>query len=133
MTRRIEPIVIHEAECPPEGWGDPLRGGGYWRTLFSADRTPTESMTVGVAEIAAGGSSDFPLHRHAQPEIYYILAGSGIARVGGEEHAMRPGSALFVPGGIEHGIRNTGGDLLRIFYVFPASSFEEIHYEFSGA
>ena len=29
-----------------------------------------------------------------------------------------------------HGVQNTGGEPLRILYVLPADSFDEIEYEF---
>ena len=32
-------------------------------------------------------------------EVLYVLDGSGTARIGGAEHALRPGVALFVPAG----------------------------------
>ena len=48
------PVVLQEADCE-EGWDDEQHGRVQWRTLFSAERTPTEALTAGVAEIGPGG------------------------------------------------------------------------------
>ncbi|HKL49362.1 MAG TPA: cupin domain-containing protein [Desulfuromonadales bacterium] len=125
-----EPVVIHEDECDPEGWDDPLSGHFRWRTLISQDRTSTDSLTVGVAEIDAGASKDLPLHRHEQVEVYYVLAGEGVVSVSGTDYPVRPGSAVFLPSNAEHGVRNTGVEQLRLLYVFPADSFSQIQYDF---
>ena len=57
---------------------------------------------------------EFP--RHAQPEIYYMLAGHGVVILEGEEH----------------GVRNTGTGILRLLYAFAADSFAEVETEFSS-
>jgi hypothetical protein len=33
----------------------------------------------------------------------------------------------------EHGIRQTGNEILRLFYVFPVDSFDAVGYLFSKA
>jgi quercetin dioxygenase-like cupin family protein len=128
-----EPFVIHERDCEVERWDEPPTGRARWRTLLSADRTPTDSLTMGVAELEPGEARDFHPHRHAQAEAYYILSGEGIVAISGTEYPVRPGSAIFVPGGAVHGARNTGAELLRLLYVFPADSFDEIQYEFPSS
>ena len=125
-----EPFVIHEQDCAIEGWEEPAAGSVRWRTLLSADRTPTDSLTMGVAEMEPGAIEEFRPHRHEQPEIYYILSGEGIVRISGEDHPVRPGMAIFIPGNALHGALNTGSELLRLLYVFPADSFDQIRYEF---
>jgi quercetin dioxygenase-like cupin family protein len=127
---RTEPVVVHEQECAVEGWPGPGAGHVRWRTLVSADRTPTAALTVGVAELDPGEARDFRPHRHAQPEVYYVLAGEGSVWISGVEHPVRPGSAVFIPGDAWHGARNTGSGTLRLLYVFSADSFSEIAYEF---
>jgi hypothetical protein len=77
---RTEPCVIHEEECELEGWEDPASGGVRWRTLLSGDRTPTDSLTVGVAELEPGEARHFRAHRHGH-------GASGAARHGD----LRPG------------------------------------------
>ena len=42
----------------------------------------------------------------------------------------RAGSALFIPGDVEHASLNTGGETLRILYVFGTDSFEDVQYHF---
>jgi mannose-6-phosphate isomerase-like protein (cupin superfamily) len=127
-----EAVVVHEDERELESWEEGGPGSVRWRTLISADRTPTDSLTVGVAEIEPGESRLFRPHRHAQPEVYYILSGEGVVTISGTDHTVRPGNAVFIPGGAAHGARNTGSELLRLLYVFPSSSFAEIQYEFSA-
>jgi quercetin dioxygenase-like cupin family protein len=127
---RTRPFVIQEDECELEQWGDAAEARVRWRTLLSADRTPTGSLTVGVAELPPSPSEDFRPHRHEQDEAYYVLSGEGIVTISGVEHPVRSGTAVFIPGNALHGAINTGSGLLRLLYVFPAASFDEIRYEF---
>jgi mannose-6-phosphate isomerase-like protein (cupin superfamily) len=121
---------VHEAACPLEGWNDALRGKVLWRTLLSGDRTPTSQLTLGVTEVGPGQPSPFHPHRHAQSEIYYVLSGEGIVHIAGDEHTLRAGTSVFIPGGEWHGARNTGREPLRMLYVFAADSFSDVKYEF---
>ena len=130
---RSEPFVIHEDDCEFEGADGGPFGSIRWRTLVSGDRTPSDSLTVGVAELEPGESEPFMPHSHAQAEVYYILSGEGTVTISGAVHPVRPGSAVFIPGGAEHGARNTGVELLRLFYVFPSNSFPDIEYAFPSS
>ena len=123
------PLVIREEDIEPDGWNDPNKGRVAWRTLFSADQTATEGLTCGVAELERGGW--LGLHRHAPAEIYYVLQGRGIVTLDGAEHEVSPGSAVFIPGNAEHGIRNAGPEPLRFLYAFPVDAFGDVEYRFS--
>lgn len=124
-------VVVAESAVPLEGWDDALRGTITWRTLLSGDRTPTSQMTLGITEVGPGQPSPFHLHRHAQAEIYYVISGTGVVSIDGVEHALGPGSSVFVPGNRWHGARNTGSEVLRLLYVFAADSFADVAYEFA--
>ena len=125
-----KPFVIHEEECANEGWEDPSLGSVTWRTLLSGDRSPTSALTVGVVEIGPRHSeTSFP-HRHAPPEVYFVLAGEGVVTLAGTEHAVRAGSAVFIPGNVWHATRNMGPGVLRMLYAFPVDSFADVRYEF---
>ena len=98
---------------------------------FSPGGTPTDGITCGVADLGPGDW--LGLHRHPPPEIYYVFAGSGVVTLEGREVAVKAGTAVFIPGMAEHGIRQTGTELLRFFYGFPVDSFDSVEYIFSAA
>ena len=126
---RGEPTVVHESDCPEEQWAEGGRVGVRWRTLLSGDRTPTASLTVGVAEIPPG-DAPVRLHHHAPPESYYVIEGDGFVHIAGAEYPVRAGSAVFVPGDAVHVVRNTSAGPLRLLYVFPVDSFDQVRYRF---
>jgi mannose-6-phosphate isomerase-like protein (cupin superfamily) len=124
---QTQPVIKHH-QIYEEGWNDEIHGRVRWRTLFSANQTPTESLTAGVAEILPG--DQLKLHRHAAPELYYLLDGQGVVTINDIEHDVRADSAVFIPGNALHGIRNSGQTPLRFFYAFAMNSFEEVEYVF---
>ena len=119
-------VVVHEDDVPVEAWD----GIVSWRTLLSADRTASASLTVGTATLDPGASVDGALHRHAPDEIYVILEGEGLVHIDGEAHPVRAGSAVFVPGGAWHHAENTGSGPLRLLYAFAVDSFADVVYEY---
>ncbi len=127
------PVIVHEDECNLEGWDEAIGGKVQWRTLLSADRTPSHTMTCGVTEIGPGQPDALFPHRHAQVEVYYFLSGIGIVHIEGNDYPVRAGTAVFIPGNSVHGVRNTGEDALRLFYVFAVDSFSEITYVFPSS
>lgn len=127
----MKPVVLHETDCPLESWSDAARERVEWRTLLSADRTPTGRLTLGVAELPPGGRDDLVTHRHAQTEAYYVLEGEGLVSIDGMDHPVRAGSAVFLPGDCDHGAVNTGRVTMRLLYVFAADSFDQVEYRFT--
>ena len=123
------PLVIDEAAVEQETWDDPSKGALAFRTLISGGLTSTRSLTAGVAHLDPNGW--LALHRHLQTEIYYVVAGGGIVTLEGDEQEVTAGSAVYIPGDAEHGIRNTGSARLTFFYTFAADSFDDIVYRFS--
>ena len=128
---KSQPLILDEANAPLDGWDDPVKGRIRWRTLFSRGGTPTDGITGGVADMGPGDW--LGLHRHAPPEIYYVLQGTGVVTLEGKETPVTAGTAVFIPGMAEHGIRQTGAGLLRFFYGFPVDSFDSVEYLFSAA
>ena len=127
------PIVSREGDKEWETWDEedvPQKGLVYWKTLISKGVTRSENLTLGVASLPPGGA--LHEHRHTQDEVYLVLEGSGLVRVGDEELTVGAGSAVFIPGDALHSCENTGTSDLRVAYVFPAHSFEEVEYVFEG-
>ena len=124
------PFVVNESQCETEQWDDPGRGAVRWRTLISADRKSSDSLTLGVSELFENDGIELKLHRHAQSEAYFVLSGRGLVSIDQVEYALSPGDAVFIPGGTLHGARCIGTEPMRLLYVFAANSFDEIKYEF---
>lgn len=128
---RPRPTVRRPHELDVEEWDDDTRGRVRFTTLFSGDRTPTDAMTSGLADIPAGHR--FAAHRHTAAEIYHVLEGEGVLQLGGEEVDVGPGVAVFIPADCEHGIRNTGATTLRLFYVMAVDALDQVDYRFGQA
>ena len=131
VSDQAEPLVVDEADLAQDGWDDPVRGRLRWRTLFSRGMTQTAGVTCGVTELGPGDW--LGLHRHAPAEVYYVFAGAGVMGLDGREIPVKAGTAIFIPGMAEHGIRQTGNETLRLFYVFPVDSFDGVEYLFYAA
>jgi mannose-6-phosphate isomerase-like protein (cupin superfamily) len=53
------------------------------------------------------------VHAHAgQDKFYYIIEGDGAFEVGDETHRAGPGSVVWAPAGVPHGVTNPGGERL---------------------
>lgn len=79
------------------------------------DAAPSFSMRL--FEVATGGHT--PKHTHAHEHELFILEGTGIALEGDREHAIRPGTAVFVPPNQLHQFRNTGSGPMKFLCFIP--------------
>jgi mannose-6-phosphate isomerase-like protein (cupin superfamily) len=76
------------------------------------------SLSMGVYVLGAGAVD--PQEPHTEDEVYYILGGRGMLRVGAEEHAFMPGSLLFVPARAEHRFHDIQEELVALVFFAPA-------------
>lgn len=128
MTNAVRPLLARPLAEPVQGWHD-HRGHAAWTTLFSEGRTPTDSMTAGVAVLGQGGF--LAAHRHPPAEIYFLISGRGTVTIDGVSHDVEAGTGIFIPGNCEHAIRNEHSTPLRFFYVFAVDRIEDVAYTFS--
>ena len=109
--------------------GEARDGELTWQTLICADRTPSGSLVVGVAEFPPGGHLKF--HRHDPSEFYFCLGGSAVVHADDKTMALSPDVAAFIPGGTEHAIV-AGPDGHKLLYGFARDSFSSIEYDYTG-
>jgi quercetin dioxygenase-like cupin family protein len=102
-----------------------------WKDLIGRERDASQSLSLGVAEIPPGAA--LARHRHAAPEIYYVLSGAGNVEVDGTDYPVAAGAAVFIPGGAQHAFRNTGASTITFVYVFPVDAFADLVYTFDEA
>ena len=82
----------------------------------------SQAMSLGIAEIPPG--TTLARHRHAAPEIYYLLSGTGNVEVDGIDYPVAAGVAVFIPGGAPHAFSNTGASTIT-FVSVPGIAFAE--------
>ncbi|MBW7901285.1 MAG: cupin domain-containing protein [Rhodocyclaceae bacterium] len=71
-----------------------------------------------AVEIHPGGEGFDDAHPGCE-HGFFVLAGEGEARVGGERFALQPEDCLFIPDGASHSVRPSGDGSLRLL-VFMA-------------
>lgn len=74
---------------------------------FVGEQTGAEVLQLHLSSINPGEAAHEP-HEHEGEEIMFLIAGSGMATLGEEEHPMEAMAALFAPEGTRHGLRNNG-------------------------
>ena len=80
-----------DADPPAPGCAAEVR----WRTLISADRTPTGGLSMGICEVPP--DSEFAPHRHHPQEVYYVTSGEAEIYLDGEWRPLRPATSPISP------------------------------------
>jgi quercetin dioxygenase-like cupin family protein len=90
--------------------------GAMTRCLIGQD-DGAPSFTMRQFEIVPGGCT--PKHAHGHEHEVFVLEGAAVVLLGGAEHALRPGTAVFVPPNVVHQFRNTGSAPLKFLCLIP--------------
>ena len=101
--------VIAQARSAPDG--------------YAAEVLRSDLLSVGLYLLPAGGTDH--QEPHAEDEVYYTVRGRASFRVGVDEHAVEPGTLLFVPAGAAHFFHDIAEELiLVVFWAPPEGSVE---------
>jgi len=77
-------------------------------------------LSTGVYE--AGRS--IPYHKHQdEEEAIYVISGTGEIAIGDRIEPLKPGSAAFIPPGVEHQLRVRSGESMRLVFVFSPPTY----------
>ncbi len=76
------------------------------------------SLSAGVYALPAGGVD--PQQPHTEDEVYYVVSGRGVIRVGEEDRAVEPGSIVFVKADVAHRFHSIDEDLTLLVFFAPA-------------
>jgi len=85
------------------------------RLVGEPDGAP--NFTMRHFQVSPGGRT--PLHSHAHEHEVFVLQGAGVVMEGDTEHALRPGTVVFVPPNTTHQFRNTGAGPLEFLCLIP--------------
>lgn len=97
----------------------------YFAVLFDPEKDGIRNVFV-IEIFAPGGATPPNIHAEAD-EFFYVLSGEGVARCGGAEVPLKPGSAMLLHPGHEHIVENTGAKNLYCLTVMtPNEGFAEL-------
>lgn len=81
------------------------------------------SLSVGIYTLQVG-APDLQ-QPHGEDEVYYVVRGRGQIQVNGQDHAVAPGSIVFVARGVGHRFHNITEDLITLVFFAPAEGTDE--------
>jgi len=115
----------------PYNEGERLDVAGLNEITVLVDRSQTARTEVGMNSWQPG--HDGPPHRHeAKEQIFFVIAGAGTVRVGGETYSVQPQDFIYVPAGVEHQTVAAGpGPLQYLLYNAFLSEDKEGHATFA--
>ena len=88
------------------------KDGSEIRELLAHRNSCIRNQTLAEARLPVGGRT--AAHHHLlTEEIYYVLEGRGLMRVGEETREVGPGDAVAIPPGAVHEITNVGTGVLK--------------------
>jgi mannose-6-phosphate isomerase-like protein (cupin superfamily) len=85
--------------------------------LLEEGDAPGGELSVTWVDVEPG--SEQKPHSHGPQQVYVIIRGTGRMKVGDDERDVGVGHMVFIPPSTEHGIVNTGDDVLT--YVSAAT------------
>lgn len=63
-------------------------------------------------------------HRHKEPELYFVIQGTLVLITEIREIVAPAGTAIFVPGGVAHAVRNPSSDKPNVNIILMGVGFE---------
>ena len=89
-----------------------LKNEDYRRVLFTGPNTQLVLMTLRPGE-------DIGLETHYEHDQFIrVEAGEAIALLDGVEYPLNDGSAVVIPAGVEHNVRNVADEPLRLYTLY---------------
>jgi len=98
----------------PRLFADRPAGHNYFELI----RVP--SMSAGLYVLQPGEPDRQSPHH--EDELYYVVGGKGMIRVGAEDRPVAPGTAVYVPAGVEHHFHSIVAELQVLVIFAPAET-----------
>lgn len=96
---------------------------GRW--VIKADPSNTGSTRLAMGTQALPGGEQIPVHRHeGQDEVLFVHEGHATGILGDSSLSVGPGTTIYVPQGVWHGVRNTEEDPVTIVWVVAPPGLE---------
>ncbi|PNR97488.1 cupin [Petrotoga miotherma DSM 10691] len=93
------------------------------RILIGKSNYGAPNFVMRLFTVKPGGYS--PRHSHRWEHEIFIVEGKAEVYDGEKYNTVEAGSFVYVPGGIEHQLKNAGDEELKFLCVIPTSADEE--------
>ena len=93
------------------------------KVLLSQQINHTKNISLGMTILEPGWTSS-PHGHETEDEIWFVLSGTGQAKVGEESIQIEKGTAIDCPPGQPHQLINNGKEDLRVLWAFSPPGFE---------
>ena len=87
----------------------------------------THDLSVGLYVLPAGGTD--PQSPHTEDEVYHVVAGRAVIRVGTEDRPVHAGSVVFVGADVEHHFHSIEEDLVVLVVFGPAEYTHRVDHQ----
>ncbi len=119
-------FVVLPGEAPVLAMATPGRSAA----LMLQSEATAESVMM-FQETVPVGTAGGPYHlHHDSDEVIYVLSGEITCKIGDRVAVGGAGTSAFIPRGVAHAWKNTGGETARILFMYtPAGAgkwFEEL-------
>lgn len=82
------------------------KDGSTIRSLLDLSNAPVDKQSLAEASLPTGVATERHYHKLSE-EFYYVLEGSGLMEIDGDEREVGVGDAILIPAGAWHQIRAT--------------------------
>lgn len=105
------------------------RDQGLVCTLISETLTGSATIGAGLGHLRPG---EYHLkHHHPDGEEFYVFTkGAATVHIDGEDVIAGPGTAVFIPTGVVHSIRNEGHEPVELVWGISRPEYSQIGFEF---
>jgi mannose-6-phosphate isomerase-like protein (cupin superfamily) len=84
---------------------------------YAARVMRSDQLSVGLYLLPAGATDG--QSPHLEDEVYFAVRGTATLRVGTEDHAVQPGTLLFVPARVAHFFHDISEELVLVVFWAP--------------
>lgn len=88
-----------------------LQNNYFRQVLFTARNSQLVLMALQPGE-------DIGVEVHTVDQFFRIESGTGEIVLNGETTAIKDGSAIVVPAGTEHNLKNTGSEVMHLYTIY---------------
>jgi quercetin dioxygenase-like cupin family protein len=93
-----------------------LPDGSWLIELLSGNITGTKKIMLGFSTFKPGADTEKKIH--TEEECAFIISGRGKITLRGSEVEFGPKSAIYIPPGVSHGVKNDGPEDVVMVYTF---------------